>query len=58
MARQARYTQTLGPTKLTPDQDAKLDEEAEERGVSLAEVVRDALDARYGLVAGKVPASA
>jgi hypothetical protein len=58
MAHQARYTETVGPVTTTPDQRSAVVAEADERGVSVSVVVRDALDVRYGLVSGKRPETA
>ena len=58
MARTAKFPETIGPTKLTADQWDHVTDEAETHKVSVAEVVRDAVDRRYGLTDGKAPATA
>ncbi len=55
MARQARLTAQLPPAMGTPTQRECLDREADERRVDLAQVIREALDQRYGLVDGELP---
>ncbi len=51
----ARYTEQIPPFVGTPTQRQCVDEEAAQRGVSAATVLREALDARYGLVDGRRP---
>lgn len=53
MARTARLTETLGPMKTTPTQAERVRRESEERNLSLADVVRAAIDGRYGLTNGE-----
>ncbi len=55
MARIARLTAQLPPAKATPTQRRCLDVEAETRGVDLAQIMREALDSRYGLHDGERP---
>lgn len=55
MARKARLTAQCPPWKVTPTQRARLDAEADERSVDLAQIMREMTDARYGLVDGEVP---
>jgi hypothetical protein len=55
MARKARLTAQCPPWKGTPTQRAHLDAEAERRSVDLAQIMREAVDARYGLVDGEEP---
>lgn len=56
MARLARLTAQLPPSKATPEQRACLDREADERHVDLAQIIREMVDARYGLSDGERPA--
>jgi len=42
----------------TTTQRARMTEEGDRRGVSLAEIVREAIDDRYGLVDGEEPVNA
>lgn len=47
MARTARFTETLPPTNVSPEQAQLVHQQADEQGVSLAEVVRNALDVYF-----------
>lgn len=57
MAREARYTAQLPPAKATPLTRKCLDDEATERKVDMATIIREALDKRYGLTDGERVAS-
>jgi hypothetical protein len=54
MAIQQKYDQQF-PFVGTLTQRQHVERESQRRKISLAEVIRDALDARYGLVDGEVP---
>ena len=54
MAVRARYTEQI-PVVCTPDQRALLEADADSDGISLAAVVRRALDTVYGLEDGMLP---
>ena len=56
MALTPRYTSQM-PFVGTPEQRACVDAEADERSISVSQVIRDAIDARYGLVDGRHPAT-
>lgn len=58
MPRPPKYPVTIGPVKATPDQRRLLLEEAEERRLAIADIVREAVDARYGLQDGEQPVAA
>lgn len=53
MARPARLTAQCPPWKATPTVRALLDEEATEREVDLAQIMREMADQRYGLTNGE-----
>ena len=53
MAREARYTAQLPPTKGTETQRRKVEEESSRRRVSLGQVIRESLDDRYDLNDGE-----
>lgn len=55
MAVRARFTEQI-PVVCTPAQRAVLETDADSQGVSLASVVRAALDRTYGLEDGEFPA--
>lgn len=54
MAVEQKYTEQF-PFVGTRTQRDRVEAEAAKRRTSLAEIIRDALDVRYGLVDGEVP---
>lgn len=55
MALTARLTKQLPPFMTTEEQNARVRSDADKRRLSLAEVMREALDKFYGLERGEAP---
>lgn len=58
MAKPPRFTAQCPPWKATPTQRARIDAEALERQLDIADLMREMTDQRYGLVDGEPPADA